>query len=239
MKKLFIILFVSIAATVMGGCLNLASIFPIHNVAPVIISEPIITATEDQLYSYQVEASDYNGDTLTYSSIIKPEGMNIDSENGLITWTPTNDQVGINQVEVEISDGKKSITQSFEIEVINVNNPPQIFSYFPTNLNFEINEGNSIKFEVQAHDIDLNTTLSYKWLLNGKEVSSSSVSGNDSQSSWIYSAGYGDYSQKIIKVLVGDGELEGYIQWSITIKDVIPPAQPSLNTVISPTNISS
>ena len=239
MKNFFIVLFVLIATIAMEGCLNLASIFPIPNVAPVIISEPIITATEDQLYSYQVEASDYNGDTLTYSSVIKPEGMNIDSENGLITWTPTNDQVGINQVEVEISDGKKSITQSFEIEVINVNNPPQIFSYFPTNLNFEINEGNSIKFEVQAHDIDLNTTLSYKWLLNGKEVSSSSVSGNDSQSSWIYSAGYGDYSQKIIKVLVGDGELEGYIQWSITIKDVIPPAQPSLNTVISPTGISS
>jgi len=239
MKKFFIVLFVLIAAIAMGGCLNLASIFPIPNVTPVIISEPIITATEDQLYSYQVEASDPNGDTLTYSFIIKPGGMNIDSENGLITWTPTNDQVGINQVEVEISDGKKSITQSFEIEVINVNNPLQIFSYFPGSLNVVVNEGDSIKFEIQARDIDLNTTLSFQWFSNGKLVSSTTSSGNDSKSSWIYSSSYGDYSQKIIKILVSDGEFEDYIQWNVVITDITPPAQPTLNSITSPTNISS
>ena len=239
MKNFFIVLFVLIAAIAMGGCLNLASIFPIPNVTPVIISEPIITATEDQLYSYQVEASDPNGDTLTYSFIIKPGGMNIDSENGLITWIPTNDQVGINQVEVEISDGKKSITQSFEIEVINVNNPLQIFSYFPGSLNVVVNEGDSIKFEIQARDIDLNTTLSFQWFSNGKLVSSTTSSGNDSKSSWIYSSSYGDYSQKIIKILVSDGEFEDYIQWNVVITDITPPAQPTLNSITSPTNISS
>jgi len=248
MKKFFIVLFVSIIATVMGGCLNLASIFPILNVAPIIISQPIITATEDQLYLYQVEASDPNGDTLTYSSIIKPEGMSIDSESGLISWTPVNNQAGIHQVIVEISDGKHSVTQRFEIEVFNVNNPPQIFSYLPGSLNVGVNEGDSIKFEVQAHDIDLNTTLSYQWLLNGNKVSSFTVSGNDSKSSWIYSASYGDYGQKRVKVLVSDGELEDYVQWNITINDITSPAQPTLDTdapeaptldaVTSPTNIS-
>ena len=93
MKKFFIVLFVSVMATVIGGCLNLSSIIPIFNVAPIIISEPIITATEDQLYSYQVEASDPNGDILTYSFIIKSEGVSIDSEGGLISWTPVNSQV--------------------------------------------------------------------------------------------------------------------------------------------------
>jgi len=238
MKKFFIILSILIVVTVMEGCLNLASVFPILNVAPIIISEPIITATEDQLYLYQVEASDPNGDILAYSSIIKPEGMNINSENGLIIWTPTNDQVGINQVVVEISDGKHSVTQSFEIEVSNVNNPPQILSYFPGSLNVVVNEGESIKFEVQAHDIDLNRTLSYQWFLNGKLVLDSTVSGDGSKSSWIYSASYGDYSQKIVKILVSDGELEDYIQWNITINDIIPPAQPTLDTVLSPTNVS-
>ena len=238
MKKFFIILSILIVVTVMGGCLNLASVFPILNIAPVIISEPIITATENQLYLYQVEASDPNGDTLTHSSIIKPEGMNINSENGLIIWTPTNNQVGINQVMVEISDGKLSTTQSFEIEVSNVNNHPQILSYFPGSLNVVVNEGESIKFEVQAHDIDLNTTLSYQWFLNGKLVLDSTVSGDGSKSSWIYSASYGDYSQKIVKILVSDGELEDYIQWNITINDITPPAQPTLDTVLSPTNVS-
>ncbi|HCL90817.1 MAG TPA: hypothetical protein DHW70_05820, partial [Candidatus Atribacteria bacterium] len=240
MKKFFVSLFGLIVVTlIMGGCLNLEEIFPSLNKAPVVISEPIFTAIEDQLYSYQVEASDPNGDTLTYSFTAKPEGMSIDSESGLITWTPTNAQVGVNKVEVEISDGKYIVTQSFEIEVFNVNNPPQIFSYFPANLNFEINEGNSIKFEIQANDIDLNTTLNYQWLLDGKKVSSSTGSGGGSKSSWIYSTGYGDYSQKIVKILVSDGELEDYMQWNIAINDITPPAQPTLNTVISPTNISS
>jgi len=241
MKNFFIVLFVLIAATLMGGCRNLPSIYPISNVAPVIISEPISTATEDQLYSYQVEASDYNGDILTYSFIIKPEGMNIDSGNGLIIWIPTNDQVGINQVVVEIYDGKYNVQQNFEIEVFNVNNPPQIFSYFPGNLNVGVNEGDSIKFEIQAHDIDLNTTLNYQWFLNGKLVLSSIVSGNYSKSSWIYSASYGDYSQKIVKVSVSDGELEDqdYIQWNLIINDITSSTQPILNPVTSPTNISS
>jgi len=239
MKKFFILLFGLIMVTVMGGCQNLAAIFPFLNTTPVIISEPIITATEDALYSYQIEVNDPEGDTLTYYLTIKPEGMSIDSESGLISWAPTNNQVGIHQVIVEISDGKQSVTQSFEIEVSNVNNSPQIFSYFPENLNVGVNEGDSIKFEIQAYDIDLNTTLSYQWLLNGKKVSSSTGLGNDSKSSWIYSAGYGDYSQKIVKALVSDGELQDYVQWNITINDITPPAQPTLNTVISPTNISS
>lgn len=238
MKKFIVLLFGLVVVILMVGCLNLEGIFPFLNQVPVIISEPIITATEDQLYSYQVEASDPNGDILTYSFIVKPEGMNIDNENGLITWTPTNNQVGINRVEVEISDGKHGVTQSFEIEVSNVNNPPQILSYLPDSLNVGVNEGESIKFEVQAHDIDLNTTLNFQWFLNGKLVLDSTVSGDASKSSWIYSVGYGDYGQKIVKILVSDGKLQEYVQWNITINDITPPAQPTLDTVLSPTNVS-
>jgi len=239
MKKFFVLLFGLVVVILMVGCLNLEGIFPFLNQSPVIISEPIITTTENNQYSYQLEVNDPEGDSLTYLLVLSPEGMNINSENGLIIWTPTNNQVGIHHVVVEISDGKHIVTQSFEIEVSNVNNPPKIFSYLPTNLTFKINEGNSVKFEIQAHDIDLNTTLSYQWLLNGKEALSSSVFGNDSKSSWIYSASYGDYSQKTVKALVSDGELQEYVQWNITINDITPPAQPTLDAVLSPTSVSS
>lgn len=238
MKKFFILLFELVVVILIVGCLNLEGIFPFLNSAPVIISEPVITATEDQLYSYQVEASDPNGNALFYTFTIKPEGMDINSESGLISWIPSNDQVGTHQIIVEISDGKQSITQSFEIEVINVNNFLQILSYSPNSIDIKINEGDSVRFEIHAQDIDLNTTLSYQWLLNGKKVSSSIGSGNGSKSTWIYSAGYGDYSQKIVKVLVSDGELEDYMQWNITINDTSPPTQLTLNTITSPTNSS-
>jgi hypothetical protein len=239
MKKFFALSFgLVVTILIMGGCVNLEGIFPFLNSPPLIISKPIMTATENQLYSYQIEAIDSNGDDLNYSLITKPEGMSIDNESGLIYWTPVNNQIGIHRVTVEISDGKHSVTQNFEIEVSNVNNPPQIFSYFPGSLNVGVNEGDSIKFEVQVQDIDLNTILSYQWLLNGKEASSSTDSGNDSKSSWIYSAGYGNYSQKKVKALVSDGELQDYVQWNITINDITPPAQPTLDVVLSPTNVS-
>ncbi|MBN1638976.1 MAG: hypothetical protein JW866_08415, partial [Ignavibacteriales bacterium] len=195
MKKFITLLFGLIILISIGGCQNLADFLPFLNSSPVIISEPTITATENNQYSYQLEVKDADGDNLTYLLILSPVGMSIGSESGLLIWTPSNNQVGIHQIIIEISDGKQKVTQSFEIEVINTNNPPQILSYSPTNINIKIDEGNSLKFEVQAYDIDLNTSLNYQWLLNGKEVSSISVSGNDSKSSWNYSASYGDYSQ--------------------------------------------
>ena len=239
MKKFFVLLFGLIILILIGGCQNLGDLFPFLNRAPIITSEPVTTALEGNLYSYQVEVSDPDGDTLVYFFTLKPEGMNINDENGLITWTPTNDQVGMHQVIIEISDGKHSVQQNFEIEVVNVNNPPQILSYFPANLGFEINEGDSVKFEVQAHDIDLNTTLNYQWFLNGNEVLKSTGSGNDSKSSWIYSFGYGDYGLKTVKVLISDGEFTDSVQWKINVKDITSPNKPTLSDIISPTNVSS
>jgi len=240
MKKFFVLLFGLIILILIGGCQNLGNIPPFLNGAPVIISEPIITAKEDQLYSYQIEASDPDGDNLNYSLIIKPEGMSINTEkNGLITWMPTNNQVGIHQVIVEISDGKYKVQQIFEIEVINVNNPPQILSYFPVNLNIEINEGDSVKFEIQGTDVDLNTTLDYRWFLEGGLISNSSGIGSASKSTWKYFSEYGDCGIKTVKVLVSDGEFEDSVQWKITIKDITPPNQPTINEVSSPTNIST
>jgi len=240
MKKFFVLLFGLIILILIGGCQNLGNIPPFLNGAPVIISEPIITAKEDQLYSYQIEASDPDGDNLNYSLIIKPEGMSINTEkNGLITWMPTNNQVGIHQVIVEISDGKYKVQQIFEIEVINVNNPPQILSYFPVNLNIEINEGDSVKFEIQGTDVDLNTTLDYRWFLEGGLISNSSGIGSVSKSTWKYFSEYGDCGIKTVKVLVSDGEFEDSVQWKITIKDITPPNQPTINEVSSPTNIST
>ncbi len=238
MKKFFVLLFGLIILILIGGCQNLGDLFPFLNRAPIITSEPVTTATEDNPYSYQVEAIDPEGDTLIYSFALKPEGMSINSKDGLITWMPNNSQVGIHKVIVEISDGKQSITQSFEIEVVNVNNPPQIFSYFPTNLNIEINEGDSVKFEVQAKDVDLNTTLYYRWFLEEELISNSSATGNNSKSSWKYYSKYGDYGTKTVKVLISDGKLEENIQWKVTVNDITPPGDPTLYSVTSPTNIS-
>ncbi len=58
------------------------------------------------LYTYDVEATDGDGDILTYSLTSNPGGMTIDSATGVITWTPTT--FGDYNVGLEASDGDLS-----------------------------------------------------------------------------------------------------------------------------------
>jgi len=66
-------------------------------------------------YTYDVEATDLDGDTLTYNFTSNPVGMTIISATGLINWTPT--MVGNYNVGIEVSDGELSDTQSFTLGV--------------------------------------------------------------------------------------------------------------------------
>jgi hypothetical protein len=105
-----------------------------ENDPPNIISAEVTVATEDILYTYDVEAWDedtqyYPDEILTYKLDASPFGMNIDSKTGLIMWTPTNAQAAqVYPVIVNVSDGESYDTQEFSITVLNVNNPPKIIS---------------------------------------------------------------------------------------------------------------
>ena len=57
--------------------------------APQITSTPATSAQVGVAYGYDVNASDANGDTLTYSLRQAPAGMTINASTGLIAWTPT------------------------------------------------------------------------------------------------------------------------------------------------------
>ncbi len=107
-KKLLLSLSVFFIAFLFTGCF-------LFNSSPVIESDPVTTAKEGAAYTYDVEATDPNGDTLTYSLTTSPTGMTINSNTGVISWTPT--AAGSFDVTVEVSDDSKSDTQSFTITV--------------------------------------------------------------------------------------------------------------------------
>ncbi|MCG2762369.1 MAG: putative Ig domain-containing protein [Candidatus Atribacteria bacterium] len=109
-KKLLLTLSTFLIVFLFTGCF-------LFNSAPVIESNPITTAKEEVAYTYDVEATDPNGDTLTYSLTTGPDGMTINSATGVINWTPTEEQIGENEVEIEVSDLYRSTTQSFTITV--------------------------------------------------------------------------------------------------------------------------
>lgn len=90
----------------------------VSNWPPFIDSSAVVTAEEEQNYQYAVEASDKDGDTLTYELSESPNGMTINSSTGLIKWQPSSEQVGSFTVLVEVADGRGGIAQQEFVLVV-------------------------------------------------------------------------------------------------------------------------
>ena len=96
-----------------SGC----SFLPYGNTAPAIDSSPLTSTKVEYLYTYGVNANDLEDDALIYSLLTYPEGMTIDSSTGVITWTPTKEQIGENEVVVKVEDKWRWDTQAFLVTV--------------------------------------------------------------------------------------------------------------------------
>jgi hypothetical protein len=86
-----------------ASALVTVTVTPVND-PPQIISQPVTGATIGVQYTYDVNAVDPEGNTLTYSLDAAPTGMGIISSTGLITWTPTAAQAGANPVTVRVTD---------------------------------------------------------------------------------------------------------------------------------------
>jgi len=88
------------------------------NSVPRILSVPVTTATVGNPYRYEVQASDADGDFLTYQLVSRHfiEGMTVSAE-GVIEWLPTS--VGGYEVTIRVSDGLAWQDQSYVIAVKN------------------------------------------------------------------------------------------------------------------------
>jgi hypothetical protein len=96
--------------------------FSVHvasNSPPRFTSTPVAAATVDVQYVYNARAVDDDNNTISFILVKKPDGMNIDSVTGRITWTPTASQIGNQTVIVDVSDGiGGDANQTFSINVI-------------------------------------------------------------------------------------------------------------------------
>ena len=124
------------------------------NAAPVIESEPELEIIGGKQYQYRVEATDKNDDAIAYELLTSPEGMSIDAETGLITWDTTTDNIGNQNVVVQVSDSRgRTDTQEFNLAVIETPpNRPPIFKSTPV-VNAAINT--EYKYDADATDADL------------------------------------------------------------------------------------
>lgn len=107
------------------------------------------TNTIGDTVSLQIEASDADGDTLTYSAENLPDGLTIDSESGLISGTV--EVVNAYAVVVMVDDGRDTVDIVFSWTVNGLpNTPPQVTDPGDQNDNLE----DIINLQIEATDAD-------------------------------------------------------------------------------------
>ncbi|MBU1004679.1 MAG: PKD domain-containing protein, partial [Nanoarchaeota archaeon] len=166
------------------------------------------TAIEDQSFTYDINCSDADGDTLIYfdnSSL-----FNIDPATGLINFIPTNSDVGAYDVEIICSDGAANASDRFTLTVQNVNDAP-VLDFIGDKT---VNENQLLQFVISATDVD-NFTLIYSAL----NLPAGAIFNPATRIfSWVP-----DYNQSGIYAVifnVTDGELYDYEAVNIAVSDV-------------------
>jgi len=94
------------------------------NRSPQIITTPNLQSLVGEIYRYNVDATDADGDSLRYSLLKSPLDMTIDSATGQINWNTTAKTPGTYQTEVQVADGRGGV--SMQAFTITLNVPPAI-----------------------------------------------------------------------------------------------------------------
>jgi len=87
------------------------------NSPPLIVSNPSALTNREQ-YEYVVQATDVDGDTVTYGLETGPPGMTIDKSSGQVIWKVMPGVPGTHRVKVTAEDGQGGIAwQEFELSI--------------------------------------------------------------------------------------------------------------------------
>jgi hypothetical protein len=176
-----------------------------QNNAPIFTSTPITTGIENQLYTYQVQATDEQ--TISYSLLNAPTNMTIFS-TGLVTWTPSLQNSGSYSITIIAKDSYNTTSQqNYTLVISNVNVAPVITTILKDTT---ITETDSLYFTVSTSDFD-GTLLSTKWYLGSTLVSENSTCK--------ITTNYTSAGIQTLKVVVSDGEVSVEKQAVITILD--------------------
>ena len=126
-------------------------------------------------FQYQVQASDADGDPLTYGIQNLPGNATFNSSTGMFAWVPKPNQKRTWNIVFEVYDNKPSSTRGFDVDSLTItitgNSAPSIISMFPPNPDIDVAMGESEKFTVVAQDPDTDP-MTYTWYLDNVEVGS-------------------------------------------------------------------
>ena len=161
-----------------------------------------IVVNETDLVSLKPKAADPDQDRLVYSF---SSPLN---ENG--QWQTAYGDAGQYTITVTVSDGEASTSQDVLLAVNKKEEPPAIDSFTPPEKEISLYEGETLKFELTASDLN-NDPLAYEWLLNGNVVSDNN--------SFIYTPLYDEAGTYSLEANVSDSKSTVANEWEITVNN--------------------
>jgi len=191
------------------------------NEAPEITSSGVTSSIQDTIYSYTLAYSDVDAsDTVTLSNLTLPSWLQFDTTTGVLSGTPTNDDLGTHDVSLMVTDAAGlTDSQSFTITVANVNDAP-VFGF--TTASVSVNENidtSTVVYTAVASDVDAGDTLSYS--LGGTDGSLLTIDSTTGQVTLKASADYETKDQYLFTVIASDGSLTDTIDVTLDVTDVV------------------
>lgn len=191
------------------------------NDAPVFAANPITGTAGDEDGAYvgtlADSASDDDGDTLTYAKVSGPAWLSV-AANGVLSGTPTNDDVGANAFTVSVTDGSApAVEATLNITVTNTNDAP-VFAVNPiTGTDATEDSAYTGTLAGSASDDD------------GETLTYAKVGGP----AWLVVAGNG-----LLSGTPADGDV-GANAFTVSVSDgIAPTVQASLNITVISTNVA-
>ena len=137
------------------------SVSPVNH--PPLANNLSIDVDGDKTYSGQLQGSDPDGDTLTFSRVSAPTKGNVTIDgSGDFTYTPNSNQTGTDSFIFKVNDGNSdSEPATVTIAVTAVNHPPTV-----TDGTLATSENSPVSGQLQANDPDKDT-LTYTIVGNG------------------------------------------------------------------------
>ncbi|MFL2928838.1 MAG: Ig-like domain-containing protein [Opitutales bacterium] len=196
-----------------------------------------LSLTEDGTFAYDLNASDVDGDTLswTLSSAASNGTASINSGTGVLSYSPGTNYSGNDSLTVQVSDGSLTDLVGINLSVIPFNDVPSSISLSHSSFKEE-QEAGTIVGTFSTVDVDLNDTHSYS-LISGIG-SGNNLFSMDSNGT-LRTATVFDYESNAssfsITVRVMDGQnasLDGNFSISLLNDESDDPANPSPESVV-------
>jgi PKD repeat protein len=192
-----------------------------ENNAPALSSIGAKSVYTSEILSFNVAATDADGDQVTYSATGLPQGASLDSTTGLFYWIPSISQRGEHEVIFSATDEHDAtVTETITITVNHTNLPPTIVPTASTTLG---EAPLTVQFTAHAADTD-GTIASYAWDFKDGATST------EANPSHIFSA-EGNY---LVSLTVTDNDgLTASDSLTVAVATAIEPAEvPSAEIVI-------